>query len=93
MDQTAFEVELMSAGYTQMEIKALDPKPANSEHVHDDDIRGLVLDGVFIVRQGNQLATYRVGQVFNVPAGTRHSEEIGLDGARILVGRKTGRAG
>lgn len=89
MDQTAFEAELTSAGYTQVEIKALDPRPANVEHVHDYDIRGLVLDGVFIVRQGDRLATFRTGEVFNVPAGTKHSEEIGSHGARVLVGRKT----
>jgi quercetin dioxygenase-like cupin family protein len=32
--------------------------------------------------------TYRAGEVFAVPAGTRHTEEIGPQGARILVARK-----
>jgi quercetin dioxygenase-like cupin family protein len=88
MDQAAFEAELVSAGYAQIETKALDPKPANTEHAHDYDIRGLVLDGVFIVRRDDQPTTYRAGEVFEVPAGRKHSEEIGPNGARILVGRK-----
>ena len=88
MQQTAFEAELRSAGYTQIESKALDPKPTNTEHVHDCHIRGMVLDGVFIVTQGDQSVTYRTGDIFAVPAGKRHSEEIGPNGARILIGRK-----
>ena len=88
MQQTAFEAELRSAGYTQIESKALEPKPTNIEHVHDYHIRGMVLDGVFIVTQGDQSVTYRTGDIFAVPAGKRHSEEIGPHGARILVGRK-----
>ena len=88
MHQNAFEAELRSAGYTQIETKALDPKPTNTEHVHDYDIRGLVLEGIFIVAQDDQPVTYRTGEVFAVPAGSRHSEEIGPQGARILIGRK-----
>jgi quercetin dioxygenase-like cupin family protein len=88
MRQGDFEAELRSAGYTQIETKALDPKPANVEHAHDYDIRGMVLDGVFIVSQGDQSVTYRTGDIFAVPGGKAHSEEIGPHGARILVGRK-----
>ena len=88
MHQNAFEAELRSAGYTQIETKSLDPTPTNTQHVHDYDIRGLVLDGIFIVRQDDQPVTYRTGEVFAVPAGRRHTEEIGPHGAHILVGRK-----
>ena len=63
MHQNAFEAELRSAGYTQIETKSLDPKPTNTQHVHDYDIRGLVLDGIFIVGQGDQPVIYRAGEV------------------------------
>jgi quercetin dioxygenase-like cupin family protein len=88
MEQAAFEAELKSDGYSHIEMKALDPRPSNTEHAHDYDIRGLVLDGIFIVSQNDQPITYRTGQIFAVPAGTTHSEEIGPNGARIIVGRK-----
>ena len=88
MQESAFITELRSGGYVQIESKALSPKPGNVEHMHDYDVRGMVLDGIFIVRQGDQSVTYRTGDIFTVPAGKRHSEEIGPHGARILVGRK-----
>jgi quercetin dioxygenase-like cupin family protein len=90
MHQNVFEVELRSGGYTQIEAKAIDPKPATVEHTHDYDVKGLVLEGLFIVCQDDQPVTYRSGDIFAVPAGKRHSEEVGPDGARILVGRKFG---
>ena len=88
MNQAAFEAELKSKGFVEIESKALDPRPVNHGHTHDYDIRGLVIDGVFIVNQGEKPVTYRAGEIFNVPAGRSHTEEIGAEGARILVGRK-----
>jgi hypothetical protein len=87
MDQAVFEAELKSAGYSQIETKALGPNPGNTEHAHDYDVRGLVLDGIFIVREGKSV-TYRAGEIFAAPARTKHSEEIGGQGAHIIVGRK-----
>ncbi len=88
MHQDAFEAELKSAGYTDIETKTLEPRPANSGHAHDYDIRGLVLDGTFIVIQDGESVPHRAGEIFAVPAGKSHQEEIGPQGARILVGRK-----
>ena len=88
MQQNGFEAELKSGGYVEIETKALDPRPANNGHAHDYDIRGLVLDGVFIVKQDDEPVAYRAGEIFAVPAGKSHTEEIGPQGARILVGRK-----
>lgn len=88
MQQNAFEAELRFAGYVEIESKALDPRPVNKGHVHDYDIKGLVLDGIFIVNQGEAPVTYRAGEIFVVPAGRSHTEEIGPQGARIVVGRK-----
>jgi hypothetical protein len=53
MDQKAFEAELSRGGCTQFETKVIEPRPANSAHTHDYIIRGLVLDGIFIVTEGD----------------------------------------
>jgi hypothetical protein len=46
------------------------------------------------VHQGDAPVTYRAGDVFNVSAGNSHTEEIGAEGAKIMVGRSIrGRAG
>lgn len=88
MQQAEFEAELKSGGFTEIESRSLDPRPVNHGHTHDYDIRGLVIDGVFIVNQGEAAVTYRAGDIFFVAAGRSHTEEIGGDGARIVVGRK-----
>ena len=88
MQQDAFEAELKSGGYVEIETKAIEPRPVNHAHAYDYDIRGLVLDGIFIVAQDDKPVTYRAGDIFFVVAGTSHTEEIGPGGAKILVGRK-----
>jgi quercetin dioxygenase-like cupin family protein len=88
MQASAFEAELKAGGYTEIETKAIEPRPANTAHAHDYDIRGLVLEGIFIVTQDNEPVTYRAGEIFSVVAGKSHTEEIGPQGARVLVGRK-----
>lgn len=88
MDEKEFDAGLRQDGYTDIQTKTLTPRPANTEHGHDYAVRGLVLDGVFIVSQNGQATTYRPGDVFSVAAGCEHTEEIGAEGARVLVGLK-----
>lgn len=88
MNTAEFETNLKADGYTEIETKQYDPRPANGEHGHHFSVRGLVLEGSFIVTKGSQPVTYRPGDVFMVPEGELHCEEVGAEGARILVGRK-----
>ena len=88
MDTAQFEANLKADGYTEIETKEHAPRPANGEHGHHFSVRGLVLDGTFIVTQGGREVAYRTGDVFAVPEGELHCEEIGPQGTRILVGRK-----
>ena len=88
MQQADFEAELKAKGFVEIESRSIDPRPVNHGHTHDYDISGLVLSGVFIVNQGEAPVTYRAGDIFFVPAGRSHTEEIGGEGAKIVVGRK-----
>ena len=88
MDTDIFEAKLKADGYTEIETKTLEPRPANGEHGHHFSVRGLVLDGAFIVIRDQKPITYRTGEVFAVPEGCLHCEEIGPEGARVLIGRK-----
>ena len=88
MDTNAFETELSRGGYTQIETKFIEPRPVNTPHAHDYIVRGLVLDGVFIVTEGDKPTTYLAGDIFQVAQGQSHTEGIGPQGARVLVGRK-----
>lgn len=88
MDTSAFEAKLKTDGYTEIEIKTYDPRPANGEHGHHFSVRGLVLEGAFIVISDHKPVTYRTGEIFTVPKGCLHCEEISPEGARVLIGRK-----
>ena len=89
MQQAEFEAELKSAGYTEIESKTLDPRPANTGHAHDYDIRGLVLSGVFIVNDGGKPVTYRAGEIFDVPAGAATPKRSALRGQGLWWGGST----
>jgi quercetin dioxygenase-like cupin family protein len=88
MDKNEFDAQLRADGYTEIETKAVAPRPANEGHGHPYAVRGLVLAGAFTVVQDTKSTTYRPGEVFMVAAGRVHSEEVGPEGAQILVGRK-----
>ena len=88
MDESAFEAELKADGYTEIEIKTLAPRPANIAHEHPYSIRGFVLSGTFIVTQRDRHDAIQPGQAFDVIKGRLHTEEVGPDGAGIVVGRK-----
>lgn len=88
MDKSEFDAQLRADGYTEIETKSVAPKPANEGHGHPFAVRGLVLSGAFTVIQDGTSTTYRTGEVFMVAPGREHSEEVGTEGAQILVGRK-----
>ena len=88
MERVEFEKQLRSDGYSQIETKDYAQRPANEAHGHDFAVRGLVLEGAFTVICDKRPVTYRPGEVFDVAGGVPHSEEVGPEGARVLVGRK-----
>jgi quercetin dioxygenase-like cupin family protein len=88
MNRQEFETQLKEDGYVEIEAKSLKPRPANEEHGHPYAVRGLVLSGAFTVTQQCLSKTYHSGEIFSVAAGQHHSEEIGSDGAEVVVGRK-----
>ena len=89
MDASAFEARLRADGFQEIETKRLEARPANGEHGHHFDVRGLVLEGSFIVTSEAVERVYRPGEVFEVPAGRMHFEAVGEEGAKVLVGRKS----
>lgn len=88
MDKNEFEAQSKAGGYTEFQTKVLDPRKANDRHGHPYAVRGLVLAGAFTVIEDDKSTSYHPGEVFTVAAGRVHSEEIGTEGAQILVGRK-----
>jgi quercetin dioxygenase-like cupin family protein len=88
MDTTAFEASLAADGYSEIEKKRYEPRPANGEHGHHFSVRGLILDGAFVVTKEGVERTYGPGEIFEVAAGTMHFEAVGPHGVELIVGRK-----
>lgn len=88
MDPSTFEAGLRADGYSEVERKRYEPRPANGEHGHHFSVRGLILNGAFIVTKEGVERTYRPGEIFEVAADTMHFEAVGPDGVELIVGRK-----
>ena len=88
MDATAFQAKLEADGYREIETKRLEPRPANGEHGHHFDVRGLILEGAFTVTLEGVERTYRHGEIFEVAASQMHFETVPPEGALVVVGRR-----
>lgn len=87
MDETSFREELARDGFDDVQISWSAGK-TNPEHAHDYYVRALVLDGEITLTVAGKADCYGAGQVFTMPRGCAHSEFIGPDGLRALVGRR-----
>ena len=88
MDTATFEAGLKADGYSEIERKRYEPRPANGEHGHHFSVRGLILDGTFIVTKEGAPRAYKAGEIFEVPAEMMHFEEIPASGVELIIGRK-----
>ena len=88
MNQSDFEEQLKTQGFTEVELQTLAPRQGKGRHRHLFEIRGLVISGTFVVQQTGDPVVYRPGEIFSVAEGELHDEWIEADGATVLVGRK-----
>lgn len=88
MNISEFQSQLKLDGFQEIAERSLEPRPANGDHGHEFSVRGLVVDGEFIITRDCAAKSYRAGDIFEVAADTLHNEAVGPEGARILTGRK-----
>ena len=88
MDIAGFETALRSEGFDNIETKQLPPAGRNTEHAHPFEVRALVLDGQIALTVSGKERTYRKGEIFTMAAGCEHTEEVGADGVKYIVGRR-----
>ena len=87
MDTGSFKEELARDGFDEIDISWSAGK-TTPEHAHDYDVRALVLEGEITLTVAGKADRFDAGQVFTMPRGCPHSEYIGPDGVRVLVGRR-----
>jgi quercetin dioxygenase-like cupin family protein len=87
LKEAHFEFALRRDGFA-VERKVLPPDRRVPEHAHPFDVRALVLNGEITLTVEGIDSTYRVGDIFVMPAGHRHAETVGPEGVEYVVGRR-----
>jgi quercetin dioxygenase-like cupin family protein len=88
MNRADFDQELQAQGYKEVVDRRMQAGEFNSEHAHEFDARLLVLEGEMTIACEGEERTYRVGDVYEMTAGCRHTEHCGPEGVRYLAGRR-----
>jgi quercetin dioxygenase-like cupin family protein len=88
MDAKAFEAGLIRDGYQRIETKELPKDHRAGSHAHDFSVRALVLAGEITLTWNGASQSFRAGEEFTMDAGCAHTEAVGPDGVRYLVGRR-----
>lgn len=87
MQRDVFERELAREGFAELVTVTREAGHLDT-HAHPFEARALILSGEIVIRVGGEAQTYRVGDVFHLPAHEPHSEQYGPAGVQYLVGRK-----
>jgi quercetin dioxygenase-like cupin family protein len=88
MEESAFREHLARDGFDKVGVVEWEASKASESHVHDFDVSGMLLDGVITVKTEAAAMACQPGDTFEVAANTPHTETVGTDGARVLIGRR-----
>ena len=88
MDESSFRSEVAAQGYGEPTVVEWAPGTVNESHSHDFGATILVLSGAITVTTEAGTTTCEVGDRFALEPGVAHTEEVGAEGVRFLVGRK-----
>jgi uncharacterized cupin superfamily protein len=86
MNQVEFEAALKQDGFDDTGVMAKPEMPINDPHAHVFDARALVLDGEITLTIDGVATAYRVGDMYDVPAGTAHQETVPRGGVQYVYG-------
>jgi mannose-6-phosphate isomerase-like protein (cupin superfamily) len=64
------------------------PNAFYSEHTHPSLTAHIILAGQMTLETNGRSETFRVNQRCDVPAGARHSAQMGAQGCRYMIGEK-----
>ncbi len=88
MDESTFRTRLQCEGYQKIGVVEWEPGKVSDSHMHEFDAYGMLLEGRLTVTTAAATMACRPGETFTVPANTPHTETVGPDGARVLIGRR-----
>lgn len=88
MNTQDFEAQLRADNFDEIVTLEKPVGYAMGEHQHPFEARALITKGDITLVVGGMSTTYRVGDVFRLPAQTPHHESAVPHGVTYLVGRK-----
>lgn len=86
MSEDEFRAVVDGEGYPEVRAISYEPHQAPALHTHDFDAKGIVLEGALTIVLEEGPTTFDVGDVYDVPAGTRHAEHTGEAPTSVIVG-------
>lgn len=89
MTEDEFRRQLAAHGYDEVRTIQYEADQRPALHHHDFSAMGMVTGGelTIVLEDGSQ--TYRLGEWYDVPAGTVHAEHSGPTGATALLGTRS----
>ena len=88
MEEAEYRQHLKDDGYSDPVLVEWEAGLINETHTHDFSSSLLILSGEMTVETVDETKTCRPGQSFSAEAGIVHTETVGPEGIRFLVGRK-----
>jgi quercetin dioxygenase-like cupin family protein len=88
MNVLEFEASLQTRRYDEIVTVEKAPGYYLGEHKHAFDACALITDGQIDIAVDGVMRSYRVGDVFDVPANTVHTESAGPTGVVYRAGRR-----
>ena len=88
MTPLEFEASVLTQGYSPVVHVDRAADSSLGDHQHTFDACALITAGEFFISVDGVRRSYKVGDIFRLPAGTVHQENAGPQGASYIVGRR-----
>jgi len=88
MEEKDLAERLIREGYVHLYVWEDGPNVYHPEHEHRAESAHIILHGEMTLSMNGESRTYRTGDRCDLPAGIRHSAQIGPDGCRYLIGER-----
>jgi mannose-6-phosphate isomerase-like protein (cupin superfamily) len=88
MDEKGIAARLQQEGFHDTYVWEDGPNVFYPEHTHDKETAHVILSGEMTLAINGNSKSYSSGERCDVPAGVRHSAQMGPQGCRYLIGER-----
>jgi len=87
MDAPEFKQQLAERGFSTPIPGDYPANCFNDFHTHPFDVRGLITSGEMTLTMQGKAISFRPGEIFTMPVGVPHQENVGPDRVEYIGGR------